>query len=167
MSIIKTGIQINAPIALVFDLCRSIDLHMISTSATKEKAIAGVTTGLINKDETVTWEAYHLFKKRYFQTIISEMKPYSYFRDEMLKGDFKSFYHEHFFEQGDHGVLVWDKLKLEAPYGLLGKIVNRFFLKNYIQKFLIERNRIIKHYAESGEWEKILNADDPKYQTNA
>lgn len=50
--IINTVIKNNCEV--VFDLCRSIDLHLISTSKTNEKAIAGKTSGLINLNETVT-----------------------------------------------------------------------------------------------------------------
>ena len=151
---------INTPVQIVFDLCRSIDLHMLSTAKTKEKAIDGITSGLINKNETVTWQAKHLFKTRTFKTLITAMEPYHYFRDEMIKGDFKSFYHEHFFETTEKGTLMTDSLKMEAPYGLAGKLVNRLFLKNYIQKFLTQRNNVIKQYAESGEWKKILHSND-------
>ncbi len=37
---------IKAPLPVVFDLARSIDLHMYSTKKTGEKAIGGVTAGL-------------------------------------------------------------------------------------------------------------------------
>ena len=57
--------EINAPIEKVFDLSRSIDLHMGSTKQTGEKAIAGKTNGLIELGETVTWLAKHsAFGKR-------------------------------------------------------------------------------------------------------
>ncbi|RYY65470.1 MAG: cell division protein [Chitinophagaceae bacterium] len=160
MATIKTSLQINAPVKIVFDLCRSIDLHIVSTQGSNEKAIAGVMTGLIEQDEKVTWEAKHLFRTRQFETLISAMTPYEYFRDEMIRGDFKSFYHEHFFEPNEKGTLMTDKVKLEAPYGLLGKLVNELYLKNYIKKFLLKRNLVIKQYAESGEWKTILNSND-------
>lgn len=160
MATIKTSLQINAPVKIVFDLCRSIDLHIVSTQGSNEKAIAGVMTGLIEQDEKVTWEAKHLFRTRQFETLISAMTPYEYFRDEMIRGDFKSFYHEHFFEPNEKGTLMTDKVKLEAPYGLLGKLVNQLYLKNYIKKFLLKRNLVIKQYAESGEWKTILNSND-------
>ncbi len=48
-------------------------------------------TGLINKDETVTWQAKHLFKTRLFTAKITEMQRPDFFIDEMIKGDFKSF----------------------------------------------------------------------------
>jgi hypothetical protein len=50
---------INAPIEICFDLSRSIDLHQHSTQQTREKAIAGRTTGLIGLNEFVTWRATH------------------------------------------------------------------------------------------------------------
>src|SRR5262245_45796803 len=50
---------ISAPIERCFDLSRSIDLHMASTNWTGERAIAGVTAGLIGAGEQVTWRGRH------------------------------------------------------------------------------------------------------------
>jgi hypothetical protein len=55
--VLKT--EIDAPIEVCFDLSRSIDLHQISTAHTNEQAIDGVTSGLINLHESVTWRARH------------------------------------------------------------------------------------------------------------
>lgn len=60
MSKIHVKTTIKADINKVFDLSRDIDLHQSSTSKTNEKAIAGITSGLIEEDETVTWKAKHL-----------------------------------------------------------------------------------------------------------
>ncbi len=51
---------IKAKKELVFDLSRSIDLHLLSTKKTNEKAIAGKTSGLMELNDTVTWRAKHL-----------------------------------------------------------------------------------------------------------
>jgi hypothetical protein len=56
---------IEAPVKRVFDLSRNITLHKKSMQNTGETAIAGVTSGLINLNETVTWQAKHLFKTAY------------------------------------------------------------------------------------------------------
>lgn len=48
MPTIQLETIIDADIKICFDLSRSIDLHQISTAKTNEKAIAGVTAGLIN-----------------------------------------------------------------------------------------------------------------------
>ncbi|MFZ1786090.1 MAG: SRPBCC family protein [Ferruginibacter sp.] len=147
---------IAAPIERVFDLSRSINLHQISTAATHEKAIDGVMTGLINKNETVTWQAKHLFKTRQFTSRISEMKIPESFIDEMVKGDFTIFQHEHHFKAAENGTIVIDLVNFESPYGLLGKIVNSIYLKSYIEKLLIHRNAVIKDYAETQKWKTIL-----------
>lgn len=148
---------IAAPIERVFDLSRSINLHQLSTAGTSEKPIDGVITGLINKDETVTWQAKHLFKTRQFTSRITAMQSPAYFTDEMIKGDFKSFYHEHHFKATANGTIMIDLLQFETPYKMLGKMVNSLFLTAYLQKFLAKRNSVIKEYAETQKWKTILN----------
>ena len=156
MATIHLTTFIIAPIDRVFDLSRSINLHKISTAHTGETAIAGVLTGLINENETVTWQAKHLLKQRQFTTKIIEMSRPDSFLDEMTKGDFKSFRHQHHFKKTDNGTIMIDLLEFESPYGILGKLINRFFLKNYIEKLLIKRNEVIKEYAETVKWKAIL-----------
>ena len=157
MSSIHLTSFINAPIERVFDLCRSINLHQISTIDTGERAIGGVMNGLINKNETVTWQAKHLFKTRRFTSKIMEMERPFFFIDEMIKGDFKNFRHEHHFKAAENGTIMIDLLNFETPYGFVGKIANRIFLKSYIEKLLVKRNRVIKDYAETQKWNAILN----------
>jgi ligand-binding SRPBCC domain-containing protein len=147
---------INAPIERVFDLSRSISLHHISMESTNEKAIGGITSGLINENETVTWQARHLFKTRYFTSKITRMERPLVFIDEMTKGDFKSFHHEHHFKSAENGTIVIDLISFETPYGSLGKIANSLFLRSYIERFLIKRNNVIKEYAETQKWKAIL-----------
>ncbi len=147
---------IAAPVNRVFDLSRSINLHQISTVDTNEKAIAGTMNGLINKDETVTWQARHLFKTRQFTSKITAMKSPVFFIDEMIRGDFKSFHHEHHFKATDNGTIVIDILRFETPYRIFGKLLNSIFLKSYLEKLLLKRNGVIKNYAETQKWKAIL-----------
>ena len=56
---IRLETVMRAPIARCFDLARSIDLHIVSTAQTGERAVGGVTTGLIGPGEHVTWRAKH------------------------------------------------------------------------------------------------------------
>jgi ligand-binding SRPBCC domain-containing protein len=157
MPVIHLTSFINAPIERVFDLCRSINLHQISTIDTNEKAIGGTMNGLINKNETVTWQAKHLFKTRQFTSKITEMEKPIFFIDEMIKGDFKNFRHEHHFKAAENGTIMIDLLNFETPYGIAGKIADRIFLKSYIEKLLVKRNKVIKDYAETQKWKAILN----------
>ena len=49
-----------------------------------------------------------------------------------------------------------DILDFRSPYGALGKMVDRVFMRRYLTRFLEERNEVIRHYAETDEWKKIL-----------
>lgn len=148
---------IAAPADRVFDLSRSISLHKISTAHTGEEAVAGVTSGLIKEGETVTWQAKHLFKTRRFTSRISAMLVPLSFTDEMIQGDFKSLRHEHHFKAVENGTIMIDQMQFETPYGILGRWLNRFFLRSYLEKLLKHRNEVIKLYAETEKWKAILH----------
>lgn len=49
-----------------------------------------------------------------------------------------------------------DVFYFESPFGIVGKIFNYLVLTNYLKNLLIKRNNIIKEYAESESWKKLL-----------
>lgn len=151
MSKIILNTTIQADIRNVFDLARDIDLHQKSTSKTNEKAIAGRISGLIELNETVTWKAKHLgFYQTHRSKIIEIEKPYR-FTDVMLKGRFKSFRHQHLFKKEGQNTIMTDILEFEAPFGIIGQLFNYFFLKNYMKRFLLKRNEMIKSITENNK----------------
>jgi len=147
---------ITAPIDIVFDLSRSIDLHTVSTKQTNEEAIAGKTSGLIGLGESVTWRAKHLGSTQSLTSKITDYNHPSFFADEMVEGIFKRFRHEHHFETEGNQTLMTDIFEYQSPFGILGKLANFIFLENYLRSFLKKRNIAIKEGAESDEWKKIL-----------
>ncbi len=148
MTTIKITTHYFAPIERVFDTNRNIDIHQQSASKTKEVAIAGITSGLINKNETVTWKGKHFGIYIKHQSLIPEMIFPTYFVDEQLKGQFKSFKHQHFFEQKENYVEVKDILEYETPFGIFGKLFDKILLKRHLTNFIIHRNAILKDLAE-------------------
>ena len=148
---------IAAPQDRVFDLNRSISLHKISMEKFGEQAVSGITSGLINKEDTVTWKGKHLGKTRFFTSKITEMKPFETFTDKMIKGDFKFFEHQHFFKPADNGTIVIDIINYETPYGLIGQLVNKFYLHSYLEQLIENRNKVIKQYAETDRWMALLS----------
>ena len=148
---------VAAPVQVVFDLSRHIGIHKESMVSHKEDAVAGTRFGLIEKEETVTWKARHLFKNRLLRVKITEMKKPEMFTDEQLQGDFRMMKHEHFFKPCENGTLVIDLFHFESPYGMLGRWANKFFLARYMKKLLEKRNQTIKEYAETGRWKPLLN----------
>jgi ligand-binding SRPBCC domain-containing protein len=148
--------QIDANQQLVFDLARSIDLHKISTEKTNEEAIAGITSGLIELNETVTWRARHFGVYQTLTSKITEFDAPNYFVDEMVKGAFKSFRHEHIFKTENGKTIMDDIFDFEVPFGVLGSLVGVIILKPYLKKFLLERNQVIKSFAETEKYNTIL-----------
>jgi len=153
---IELRTEINSSKEIVFDLSRSIDLHKISTVHTNETAIAGKTSGLIGMDESVTWRAKHFGLYQKLTSKITEFERPNMFVDEMVKGAFKSFRHEHHFMDSNGGTLMIDYFEYKSPFGFLGKIADKLFLKKYMTDLLSERNRIVKDFAETDKWKKIV-----------
>lgn len=148
MPIITHEIYIQAPIRVCFDLARNVDIHTETTAKTKERAIAGVTTGLMEEGDSVTWEAIHFGVKQKLTARIIEMeKPYR-FTDEMVKGAFHSFTHTHEFIEKDSGTIMKDRFVYRSPLGLFGKIADKLFLEKYMRQFILDRAIELKKIAE-------------------
>jgi len=156
METIRLTTWMDAPMERCFKLATSIDLHLASAAQTGEKAIGGVTTGLLGEGETVQWQAHHLGRLHTHTSRIDGWRPYSYFRDVMVEGSFLRFEHEHHFAVMDDGTRMRDEIRFVAPYGLLGRIAEKMVLRRHLIAMLKQRNAFIKRTAESNEWRRYL-----------
>jgi len=66
----------------------------------------------------------------------------------MMSGPFKKLHHQHIFKTIGTSTEMTDIFEFCAPFGLLGLITERLFLKSYMKNLLVERNRVIKGVAE-------------------
>jgi len=156
MTTIELETRIKSDLETCFDLSRSIDLHQISTAKTKEKAIDGKINGLINLNEFVTWQAIHFgITQKLTSRITAFNKPF-HFRDEQLKGIFKFIIHDHYFSFQNNTVIMKDIFKFQSPLGYIGKLFDKIILTGYLKRLLINRNNIIKEYAETSKWKSII-----------
>ena len=156
MAIIRICTVVTAPIERAFDLWRSIDAHQLSTKRTSEVAIGGRTSGLINLNEEVVWQARHFGITQTLCARITEYdRPY-YFQDVMINGAFARMKHDHRFKSQGEITEVEDVFEYDAPLGILGKIAEGLFLTRYMTRFLKTRNGVLKRIVESDEWRKFL-----------
>ncbi len=125
----------------LFDLARSIDAHKESMAQSREKAVAGVTSGLISLEEEVTWRAWHFGVPLRMTSRITQMEAPDYFIDEQVKGPFRRFRHIHEFSQDSDGTTMVDRVEFTAPFGHLGLLVGKLVLARYLQKLIETRNR--------------------------
>lgn len=148
MPVIKIETTIKAPVEKCFDLSRDIDVHMDSMGLTKERAVAGVTHGMVGLSDTVTWEGTHLGVRQRLTSKITLFDRPNMFIDEMQRGAFRHWHHTHKFVPDDHGTLMTDIVDYASPFGILGRMVDAIYLENYVRQFLIRRNEHIKQVAE-------------------
>ena len=57
----------------------------------------------------------------------------------------------------DNGTVAIDVMEFGVPYGFLGRLVDRFYLRRYMSNLLELRNKTIKEYAETEKWRVILD----------
>ncbi|WP_046174171.1 SRPBCC family protein [Domibacillus indicus] len=148
MPVIHCRTYIHAPIHICFDLARDVEAHVQSTAGTRERAVGGVTSGLMKKGDTVTWEAVHFGIRQRLTAQITAMNPPYEFTDIMIKGAFHSFTHHHQFLQSGNGTVMEDTFQYKSPLGLLGKMADRLFLERYMRAFIAGRAQELKSMAE-------------------
>ncbi len=149
MPVIRIVTVIDAPIGVCFDLARDIDFHTESLGATGERAVAGRTSGLIGHGESVTWEGRHLGVRQRLTAEITVFERPFYFRDVMTAGAFRSFAHDHRFEERDGRTVMTDVVEFRSPLGPVGWLVDRLFMTGYLRRLLGGRCLAIKQRAES------------------
>jgi ligand-binding SRPBCC domain-containing protein len=151
MSVIRLETFIEAPPHVCFDLSRSVDLHVDSMLQSRERAVAGVTSGLMDAGDEVTWEAVHFGVRQRFTSAITEFDRPRRFVDEMTRGAFKRFRHVHEFEPADRGTIMIDLVDFASPLGVLGRLADVLFVKSYLTRLLTARNADIKAAAEASK----------------
>jgi ligand-binding SRPBCC domain-containing protein len=149
MALIKLTTIIDAPIEQVFDLARSVDAHLSSTSQTQEKVIAGKITGLLELNDCVTWQARHLGITQKLSVRITQFESPHFFEDQMTSGAFAYMGHKHYFKAIENKTEMIDEFDFASTLGFVGKLFDRLYLKDYMTRFLKTRNQHLKNLAES------------------
>ena len=140
--------SIAARPAVVFDLSLTIDTHLDSQAAANERAVGGVTSGLIGLGEEVTWRATHFHIPFTMTSRITELERPRRFVDEQTRGPFRRFHHEHEFQRSEVGTTMIDRISFDAPLGPLGRVVERVALGPYLQRLIVERGEFLNIAAE-------------------
>ena len=155
MPIVTVTTSVDAPPDVCFDLARSVEAHIVSAERTEEQAVAGVTTGLLGPGDHVTWRARHLGVVQELTSRITAFDRPRSFRDEMVRGVFARFVRDHYFEPTAAGTTVRDVLDYAAPFGPIGRLVERAYLDSYLTAFLSRRADALKRLAETGQWRTL------------
>jgi len=67
-------------------------------------------------------------------TEITHVQKYKLFVDEQRVGPYKIWHHEHLFKVEKNGVLMVDIISYKLPFGIIGRLVNKLFIKKKLNK---------------------------------
>lgn len=159
MTLIELETLIQAPPARCYALKLDVQAHVDSTRQTGERIVAGRTAGCLTLGEIITWEARHFGLRQRLTVQVTAAEPPHFFRDEMLRGAFRTMSHCHYFEPlgGGAATRMRDAFAFESPAGVVGGLVDRYFLRAYLTRFLRARNQILKQQAE-GQAERLSDS---------
>jgi ligand-binding SRPBCC domain-containing protein len=145
MRSIRLETVIAAPIGECFGLSLSVDAHAASMQASKERAIGGVTSGVMRLGDSVTWRGRHFGVVFQMTSAITEYQPPSRFVDEQQHGPFRRWRHEHTFAPLANGqTRMIDIVQFQSPFGLLGYLADGLVLGHYMPCLLRQRNAWLK-----------------------
>lgn len=77
-------------------------------------------------------------------TEITHLKEKEYFVDEQRVGPYNVWHHQHFLEQTPEGTLMKDIVSYQPPFGFLGNIANRLFIKKKLKEIFDYRTKVLK-----------------------
>jgi ligand-binding SRPBCC domain-containing protein len=126
-----------------FDLSIDIGTHLESMAESGERAVDGITSGLIALGESVTWNARHFGVTWKMTSTITEWDRPHCFVDEQTRGPFASFHHVHRFAPVAGGTEMSDEIRYTAPFGYVGHMVDWLILRRHLRKLIDVRNQFI------------------------
>jgi ligand-binding SRPBCC domain-containing protein len=70
-----------------------------------------------------------------WQTLIAAWEPPNYFFDTQARGPYRVWRHQHFFEpDGEGATVIRDRLEYAIPFGPLGELAHRLFVRNDLER---------------------------------
>jgi ligand-binding SRPBCC domain-containing protein len=144
MNYFEKSVLINCPVEKVFEFHSDTgNLKKITPWFIKVKIIKMELPLRLNSEIILQITQFGLLRTKW-SIQLTEFKPYSIITDTQTKGPFKKWQHSHCFESKDGKTLMTDKINYELPFGLIGKSVNKLFIKKMIGKQFKFRHNVTK-----------------------
>lgn len=123
-------------------------LHVRSMAQYGETMIEAPEGGVFREGSTVTWRARHFGIPFRLRSLVFDIDRPRRFCDRQISGPFGKFLHEHVFEEHPQGTLMRDMITFRSPLGLLGRMVDRLFMREYMRRIIAERNAVLTQELE-------------------
>jgi len=123
-------------------------LHVRSMAQYGETMIEAPEGGVFREGSTVTWRARHFGIPFRLRSLVFDIDRPRRFCDRQISGPFGDFLHEHVFDEHPQGTLMRDTITFRSPLGLLGRMVDRLFMREYMRRIIAERNAVLAQELE-------------------
>lgn len=134
---------IAAPVEAVFAASLDPELHVRSMAAHGETMVEAPAGGVFTEGSTVTWRARHFGIPFRLRSVVFSIDAPHGFRDRQISGPFAAFLHVHTFAEHPRGTLMRDVVTFRSPFGPIGRVVDRLFMRTYMRGVIDERNRTL------------------------
>ena len=167
MFVIEDEVRVRAPVERCFLLSTSLALverELKMRPVAGEWTAAGGerrplrTEGLAVGGDHIRWQGWQLGMPQVHESLISAYEVGRYFQDRMVEGRFKTFEHNHWFEEVDGVVVMRDQVRFSMPLGAAGWLVGKVVMVPHIRGLLRRRFKLLKRIAESEseEWKHFV-----------
>ena len=115
------------------------------------------TQSFVTDQDIIRWQGWKFGIPQFHESLIEAFDPPRFFRDRMIAGRFRTFEHDHAFEDLDsNSVRLADELRFTLPFGPLGQLAATTLLIPHIRSLMHRRFQRLKRIAESEEWKQYL-----------
>jgi len=134
---------IKLPIEKVFDFfSKPENLEKITPSSLSFKIITPIPIDM-SKGALIDYTIKLFFYPVHWRTIISDYNPPYSFIDQQIKGPYKFWHHSHEFKEVNDGVEIIDNVKYSVPFGVVGRLAHKIWIRNELNKIFDYRMKII------------------------
>lgn len=149
VTVVRTSVLINAPIEVVFDLARDVEVHARGLAHTHERVRPpGRTRGLLVTGDLVSFRARHFGLPWRYEARVEVCEPPTRLVDVQERGPWRSMRHEHRLAATGAGTLLTEELRWASPFGPLGRVADSAVLRRHLRRILLTRDAHLRQVAE-------------------
>ena len=135
--------KINRSLKEVFDFFSKPENLATITPKKLDFTILTPTPIKMMKGQIIDYTIRLIAFKIHWRTLITEYEPPYSFIDQQIKGPYLIWHHEHLFKEVDGSVEIYDNIHYTIPFGILGRLLHRIWIKRDLEKIFLYRKKII------------------------